>query len=113
MTREPGDLPAHRSLLPDPGDGHGTVTLRLSDEAVWLGLHGLRGYGCFVAPARRRAPTGLVRQAPPCLALARGEVTMPDLSKASLSKVPVTIITGFLGAGKETTLLRQEVWFWS
>jgi len=30
-TREPGDLPAHRSLLPDPGDGQGTV-LRLSDE---------------------------------------------------------------------------------
>ncbi|MEA3388463.1 cobalamin biosynthesis protein CobW [Sphingobium phenoxybenzoativorans] len=29
---------------------------------------------------------------------------MPDLSKVSLSKVPVTIITGFLGAGKTTLI---------
>jgi hypothetical protein len=32
MTREPGDLPALGRSCRDPGDGHGTVNFRLSDE---------------------------------------------------------------------------------
>ncbi|GGB91459.1 cobalamin biosynthesis protein CobW [Novosphingobium endophyticum] len=66
---------------------------------MWLGLHGRVVTGAFGAPARRRAATGHVRQAPLCLAPARGGIAMSDLSK-----VPVTIITGFLGAGKTTLI---------
>jgi len=99
VTREPGDLPAHRSLLPDPGDGHGTVILRLSDEAVWLGLHGRVVTGALSRPpvvARRPDLSGKPRR----FSLWRaGGIAMSDLSK-----VPVTIITGFLGAGKTTLI---------
>ena len=64
MTREPGDLPAHRSLLPGPGDGHGTVTLPSERRSCAAGAASVRGNGCFVAPARRRTPTGNLPASP-------------------------------------------------
>jgi cobalamin biosynthesis protein CobW len=99
VTREPGDLPAHWSLLPDPGVGHGTVTLRLSDEAVRLGLHGRVVTGALSRPpvvARRPDMSGK----PPHFSLWRAG----NLLVSELSKVPVTIVTGFLGAGKTTLI---------
>lgn len=56
VTREPGDLPAFGRSCLDPGDDHGTVFLRLGDEAVRLGLHGRAktvALQCPPVPARR------------------------------------------------------------
>lgn len=44
MTREPGDLPATRSLLLWSRDGRGTV-FRLSDEVYAAGAASARGAG--------------------------------------------------------------------
>ena len=81
-----------RSCL-GPGDGRGTV-LRLSDEPMRLELH--RCVAWAFAPVHRRAP--VIMQLPPVVAR-REETDMPDLSK-----IPVTIVTGFLGAGKTTLI---------
>ncbi|KAJ8137138.1 hypothetical protein OY671_009649, partial [Metschnikowia pulcherrima] len=103
VTREPGDSPAHRSLLPDPGDGHGTVILRSGDEAVRSGSHG-RVVTCALSrPPVARAPTGHAPASPACSRSGARGLPMPDSSK-----VPVTIVTGFSGAGK-TTLISHSI----
>src|SRR3546814_1811376 len=50
MTCEPGDLPASGRSCLGPGDGHGTVSFRLSDEPVRLWPH-----GCVVTGALARS----------------------------------------------------------
>lgn len=98
MTREPGDLPALGRSCRGPGYGHGTVTFRLGDEAVQLGLHGRVVTGALRARPSSRADR-TCPASPRILRVGAWEVAMSDLAK-----VPVTIVTGFLGAGKTTLI---------
>src|SRR3546814_15198213 len=53
MTCEPGDLPASGRSCLGPGDGHGTVSFRLSDEPVRLWPHGCVVTGALASACRR------------------------------------------------------------
>ncbi|EHJ62451.1 cobalamin biosynthesis protein CobW [Novosphingobium pentaromativorans US6-1] len=64
-----------------------------------LGLHERAVTGAFSRPPVAARRSDSLPASPAVVAMARGELPMPDLSK-----VPVTIITGFLGAGKTTLI---------
>ena len=72
---------------------------------MWPELHGPCGLGRFSRlPLAVRQPDSLVSGTLRPVSLGRGEcVHMADLGP-DLGKVPVTIVTGFLGAGKTTLI---------
>ncbi|SEJ88155.1 high-affinity nickel-transport protein [Sphingobium sp. AP50] len=101
-TREPGDLPASGRSCPGPGDGHGTVSLRLSDE---------RAAGAAFGTVRRSLMASGRCALAPVLSHDAGVFPFPmtDMSKSSTPRLRHRV-TGLMAA---LIVANIAVWLWA